>query len=135
MKPRFILFVCAFALSLQGLIPWMMHQHRSVPLFSILLVVIAFGMLRKSKPAYRSFQAIIWIIFILTLGAGLVIMFSKQGQFSFTDDLTVGSTPLLRLLYLGIWIVALGVVLYYLESDKVRKEFGLPEKQRRQNAE
>lgn len=128
MRPNVILFLCAFGLSLQGLLPWMQHQNKPVPLLSLLFVVLAFGVLRKFKGAFRTFQAIIWIVFILTLVAALTILFSEKSQFAFLDDMMIANSTFNKLLYFTVWMIALGAVLYYMESPKVRLVFGLPPK-------
>jgi hypothetical protein len=133
MRPPIILFLCSLGLSLQGIVPWMMHEHKPLPLLSVLFVVIAFALLRKNKAAFRTFQAAIWIIFILSLLAALMVVYGTKSEFTFLDGVTIHSSKSGAILYFAVWLIAFGAVLYYMESDKVRKEFGIPPKKVRSN--
>ncbi|HTF03238.1 MAG TPA: hypothetical protein VK826_04400 [Bacteroidia bacterium] len=121
MKPEKKVALIAFALSLQGLIPYLANERSKLPLLSLVWIILSALLWKQSKTAFRVFRFLIWFIFIVILFMELVIVFSISNSY---PQWFVGSWGATVAWYV-LLLVGLGAILYYTETDKVRLAFGL----------
>jgi hypothetical protein len=132
MNPAKKVALIAFALSLQGLIPYLVNDRSPLPLLSLVWLILSALLWKQSKTAFRIFRFLIWFIFIITLSIELAIIFRAPSE-TYFSKLFVANSWAATIAYFTLWVVGFAAVLYYTETDKVRQAFNLPLKSKRVN--
>lgn len=127
MHPAKKVALIAFALSLQGLFPYLFNSRASLPLLSLVWIVLSALMWKQSKGAFRVFRFLLWLIFIISLFVALMIIFRTPRE-SYFSSLYIDHSWGVTVGYYTLWLVGLAAILYYTETDKVREAFKLPPK-------
>jgi hypothetical protein len=133
MNPAKKVALIAFALSLQGLIPYLLDGRHKLPLFSLIWIVLSALLWKQSRRAFRIFRFLIWFIFIISLFVTLMIVFRTPRE-SYFSQLYIDHSWGATVGYCTLWLVGFAAVLYYTETDKVRAAYNLPPKSSKKTA-
>jgi hypothetical protein len=94
----------------------------SINLLSILFIILAVNLWRHKQRAYRNFRRLSWFFFAATIFWG----FFSFMDFSYIFARWFPSLSIIEVRLVFIFtLICTAAVLYYSETDKVKKEFGL----------
>jgi hypothetical protein len=123
MNPRIIV-------GLSSLIVWVMsivqtlsaNDHRPVATIYLILGIFLFT---GKRWAYRGYKWLLWLSFIVSLVVILLVMPGVPGVDQLIEVFTIAKSKVGGILILVAWMTYSALVLYYLDTDKVRIEYDI----------
>lgn len=121
MNPKRTLALISFLLVAPGLYEWIWGKGK-FPVLALLFIPLTLYLLKGRTAAYKILKFLLWLFFTLTLVLFLLLisrvpeMRDLVAEFSMTRT----SIPLKM-----VSLIIQGAVLYYMDTERVKKEYGL----------